>query len=83
MPLVIHARIGVPEDHRRALSRTSHICKFNIGTKLHMSFGRAPRAAVMADRYRFDRSVMARETHDPVMAVTHRVNQVFGAAGQR
>ena len=40
VPLVIHGGTGVPEDQRRSLSRTSHICKFNIGTELRRLLGK-------------------------------------------
>ena len=83
VPLVIHGGTGVPEDQRRLLSRTSTICKFNIGTELRMAFGAALRVAVTADRYRFDRIAILRETHDPVVAATRRVLRAFGAPPQR
>ena len=83
VPLVIHGGTGVPAEQRRALSRTSHICKFNIGTELRMAFGQALRVAVNADRYRFDRIAILRETHDPVVAATRRVLRAFGAPAQK
>ena len=83
VPLVVHGGTGVPEAQRRSLSRTSHICKFNIGTELRMVFGSALRVAVNADRYRFDRIAILRETHDPVVAATRRVLRAFGAPPQR
>jgi fructose-bisphosphate aldolase, class II len=83
VPLVIHGGTGVPEDQRRTLSRTSHICKFNIGTELRMAFGQALRKAVNADRNRFDRIAILSETHDPVVAATRRVLRAFGAPAQR
>ncbi len=83
LPLVIHGGTGVPEDQRRSLARTSNICKFNIGTELRMAFGSALRVAVNADRNRFDRNAILRETHDPVVAATRRVLRAFGAPPQR
>ena len=83
LPLVIHGGTGVPEDQRRSLSRTSQICKFNIGTELRMAFGQALRLAVNADRNRFDRIAILRETHDPVVAATRRMLRAFGAPPQR
>ena len=80
LPLVIHGGTGVPEAQRRLLSRTSNICKFNIGTELRMAFGSALRVAVNADRNRFDRIALLRETHDPVVAATRRVLRSFGAS---
>lgn len=83
VPLVIHGGTGVPEGQRRSLSRTSHICKFNIGTELRMAFGQALRLAVNADRNRFDRIAILRETHDPVVAATRRMLNILGAPPQR
>ncbi len=83
VPLVIHGGTGVPEDQRRSLSRTSHICKFNIGTELRMAFGQALRLAVNADRNRFDRIAILRETHDPVVSATRRMLRALGAPPQR
>lgn len=79
--LVIHGGTGVPEDQRRSLARTSNICKFNIGTELRMAFGTALRVAVNADRNRFDRIALLRDTHDPVVSATRRVLRAFGAPG--
>ena len=72
VPLVIHGGSGVPIEQRRHLARTSHICKFNIGTELRMAFGDALRKAVERDRSRFDRLEILRETHDPVMLAARR-----------
>jgi fructose-bisphosphate aldolase, class II len=83
VPLVIHGGTGVPMDQRRTLAQTSNICKFNIGTELRMAFGQALRLAVNADRNRFDRIAILRETHDPVVAATRRVLRGFGAPPQR
>ena len=79
VPLVIHGGTGVPMDQRRILARTSNICKFNIGTELRMAFGQALRLSVNADRNRFDRIAILRETHDPVVAATRRVLRGFMA----
>ena len=72
VPLVIHGGSGVPIEQRKRLARTSHICKFNIGTELRMAFGQALREAVDRDRSRFDRVEILRETHDPVMQAARR-----------
>lgn len=73
VPLVIHGGSGVPSDQRRALARSTSICKYNIGTELRMAFGAALRAAVNADASRFDRISILEETHDPMVAATRRV----------
>lgn len=76
-PLVIHGGSGVPVAQRRALARTSKICKFNIGTELRMAFGAAMRAAVNADPDRFDRNQILKDTHDPLVAATRNVLHAF------
>lgn len=77
IPLVIHGGSGVPVAQRKALARGSKICKFNIGTELRMAFGQALRAAVNADAERFDRVLVLKDTHEPVVAATRRVLQAF------
>jgi len=80
VPLVIHGGSGVPVAQRTALARGSSICKFNIGTELRMAFGNALRAAVNADAARFDRVLILRETHDPVVAAARQVLRAFKPA---
>lgn len=77
IPLVIHGGSGVPVAQRRALARSSNICKFNIGTELRMAFGAALRTAVNADPDRFDRNQILKDTHDPLVAATRNVLQAF------
>lgn len=73
IPLVIHGGSGVPLAERTKLARTTHICKFNIGTELRMVFGQALRTSVASDKERFDRVEILKETHDPVMNATRKV----------
>ena len=73
VPLVIHGGSGVPSEQRGHLARTTHICKFNIGTELRMAFGSALRKAVDADRDRFDRVQILKDTHDPMMEAARTV----------
>lgn len=77
VPLVIHGGSGVPVTQRRALARTSNICKFNIGTELRMAFGAALRHAVLADPDRFDRVQILKQTHDPMVAAARDVLRAF------
>lgn len=80
VPLVIHGGSGVPLAQRTALARGSRICKFNIGTELRMAFGSALREAVNRDPDRFDRVMILKETHDPVMAAARQVIRALGPA---
>ncbi len=73
VPLVIHGGSGVPADQRGRLARTTHICKYNIGTELRMAFGSALRDAVNSDPDRFDRVQILKDTHDPVMQAARNV----------
>jgi len=73
VPIVIHGGSGVPMDQRTVLARTTHICKFNIGTELRMAFGTALRKAVNDDPDRFDRLQILSETHAPLVDATRLV----------
>lgn len=73
VPLVIHGGSGVPVAQRKALAKSTNICKFNIGTELRMAFGAAMREAVNRDPERFDRVTILKETHDPVMVAAREV----------
>jgi fructose-bisphosphate aldolase class II len=77
VPLVIHGGSGVPLAQRRTLALQSNICKFNIGTELRMAFGEALRSSVNRDPTRFDRVVILKETHDPVVEATRRILALF------
>ena len=83
VPLVIHGGSGVPVAQRTLLAQTSKVCKFNIGTELRMAFGAALRASVNSDPDQFDRAVLLKATHDPVMTATQSVLRAFGAPDLR
>lgn len=82
VPLVIHGGSGVPYAQRMALATGSRIAKFNIGTELRMTFGKALRDAVNADPARFDRVSILKETHDPVFDAARAVIRGLGASGK-
>lgn len=82
VPLVIHGGSGVPKAQRQRLATTSHVCKFNIGTELRMTFGCALRAAVARDPDRFDRIAILSETEAPLVAATRALLRSLGAAGR-
>lgn len=73
VPLVVHGGSGVPSEQRRRLARTTHICKYNIGTELRQVFGTALRDAVSADADRFDRIEILVQTHKPVVRATRAI----------
>lgn len=72
-PLVIHGGSGVPHDIRARLARTSHICKFNIGTELRIVFGAALRDAMAAAPETFDRIALLREVEAPLTEAARRI----------
>jgi fructose-bisphosphate aldolase, class II len=82
VPLVIHGGSGVPAHQRLSLAKTSHICKFNIGTELRMAFGNALRESVNMDPARFDRIAILKETHAPVVAAARLVLRGLGSSGR-
>ena len=82
VPLVIHGGSGVPPAQRAALAAGSHIAKFNIGTELRRTFGRALRAAIDLDPERFDRVAILKDTHDPVFDAARTVIRGLGASGK-
>ena len=82
VPLVIHGGSGVPPAQRAALAAGSHIAKFNIGTELRRTFGRALRAAIDLDPDRFDRVAILKDTHDPVFDAARTVIRGLGASGK-
>ena len=73
VPLVIHGGSGVTMDQRRALAGNSNICKFNIGTELRQTFGKALRTALDSDPNAFDRIEILNQTHDPLVTATRRI----------
>ncbi|SLN66207.1 class II fructose-bisphosphate aldolase [Roseisalinus antarcticus] len=80
VPLVIHGGSGVPMDQRTRLSRTSNICKYNIGTELRQVFGAALRDHLARDADDFDRISILGRTHDPLVAATRRILRAIGPA---
>jgi len=53
-PLVVHGTSGIPEEQLRTLSGMA-VCKFNIGTALRQSFGRALRQTLAEHPDEYDR----------------------------
>jgi fructose-bisphosphate aldolase, class II len=80
-PLVIHGGSGVPPDQRTHLALTGQIAKFNIGTELRQTFGRALRTSLI-DPDRFDRLTILRDTIPPLTAAARGILQSLGATGR-
>jgi fructose-bisphosphate aldolase class II len=60
VPLVLHGASGISAETRRRLARQTRVCKFNVGTELRMSFGRALRQEMAANAEEFDRLKLLR-----------------------
>lgn len=61
-PLVLHGGSGIPPEVRQRLARETRVCKFNLGTELRQTFGRALRQT-LADRPAvFDRLAILKST---------------------
>lgn len=82
VPLVIHGGSGVPPDQRRALARSSHICKFNIGTELRQTFGASVRTALARDPALFDRIAIMKEPEAALADAARRIMRSLGASGR-
>lgn len=82
VPLVIHGGSGIPANQRAVLSRTSPICKFNIGTELRLVFGQALRARVNDGSNEFDRVALLRSVHDPLVQSLREILRQIGSADQ-
>jgi len=73
VPLVLHGGSGIPEDVRRDLARTTHVCKFNIGTELRQAFGAALRAELAANPQVYDRIKLLSATEPALTDAARRV----------
>jgi len=54
-PLVLHGGSGIPHADRIRLAGQTRVCKFNFGTELRQTFGRALRDQLADHPERFDR----------------------------
>ena len=73
VPLVIHGGSGVPPQQRRQLSADTAICKFNIGTELRQTFGKALRRTLADDPDVFDRLTILGATQAPMVEVARTI----------
>jgi len=81
VPLVIHGGSGVPPSMRTHLSRSTSVCKFNIGTEVRMAFGAALRDVLASDPDRFDRIEILRDTEPRVTEAARKaIRSLQGAA---
>ncbi len=73
VPLVIHGGSGVPSAQRTRLSRSSSICKFNIGTELRMVFGQSLRTTLAQAPDLFDRVQILKQVEPDLQAAARRI----------
>lgn len=78
IPLVLHGGSGIAMEARRRIAAETAVCKFNIGTELRMTFGRALRAVLDGDPDRFDRIEILRDTEEPVRRAAREVIRSIG-----
>jgi fructose-bisphosphate aldolase, class II len=62
LPLVLHGGSGIPTAVRQKLARETRVKKFNIGTELRMTFGKALRQALKDKPDAFDRIQILSDT---------------------
>lgn len=73
VPLVIHGGSGVPSDQRKWLTRTTPICKFNIGTELRQTFGAALRQSLADQPQEYDRIKLLAPTEAPLIEAARNI----------
>lgn len=73
IPLVIHGGSGVSPNQRRQLAAAGLVSKFNIGTELRQTFGRALRDALTEKPEAFDRIAILSKTEGPIMNATKAI----------
>jgi fructose-bisphosphate aldolase class II len=82
VPLVIHGGSGVASDQRRALSQSTHICKFNIGTELRQAFGATLRDTLARDPALFDRIAIMKDTETALAEAARKIMRSLGVSGR-
>lgn len=81
VPLVLHGGSGIPLDVRTRLSRTTKVCKFNIGTEMRVVFGTALREALARNPEEFDRIKLLGQTVEPIRDATVTALRAMASAG--
>ena len=62
LPLVLHGGSGIPLTERAKLAHESRVAKFNFGTELRMTFGKALRKSLQDQPDSFDRIALLSPT---------------------
>ena len=82
VPLVIHGGSGVPPHQRAELAANSRICKFNIGTELRQTFGKALRDTLARNPTAFDRIEILKATEQSMIDAARLVLHCLGSSGR-
>lgn len=78
IPLVLHGGSGIATETRGRIAAETAVCKFNIGTELRMTFGRALRAILDGNPDRFDRIEILGQTEEPVRRAAREIIRSIG-----
>lgn len=79
VPLVLHGGSGIPAATRRMLARDYRVAKFNIGTELRLTFGKALRQTMAQKPDLFDRIEILKETMPALRAEAKAIMQSLQA----
>ncbi len=78
IPLVLHGGSGIPNRIRKKLAKETNIAKFNIGTELRMTFGKALRKQIKNNPLVYDRLELSKPTIPEITKITKKIIKNFG-----
>ena len=78
IPLVLHGGSGIPNQIRKKLAKETNIAKFNIGTELRMTFGKALRKQLKNNPLIYDRLQLLKPTIPEITKITKKIIKNFG-----
>ena len=78
IPLVLHGGSGIPNRIRKKLAKETNVAKFNIGTELRMTFGKALRKQVKNNPRIYDRLQLLKPTIPEITKITKKIIKNFG-----
>jgi fructose-bisphosphate aldolase, class II len=72
-PLVLHGGSGIPPAVRQRLAKETRVCKFNLGTELRQTFGKALRQSLKEKPEMFDRLEILKSTMPAMHSATEDI----------
>ena len=75
---MLHGGSGIPDGIRKKLARETNIAKFNIGTELRMTFGKALRKQLKNNPLIYDRLQLLNPTMPKITKITKKIIKNFG-----